>query len=87
MSRCQSTLTVYQMGTYLIYHPSLIPVTLTGVQVQETRLALLPLRSVLLRHRPQLHLYLVPTTKPCPFCSMLLSLTWVTRQRCHHMAE
>jgi hypothetical protein len=76
-----------QVGSYLIYAPSIISTPVAGLQIQETLLALLLVRPLLLCDRTQLHLHLVPASKSYTVRSVLLSLTWVTRQRGHHMAE
>lgn len=75
------------MGSYIIYNPRSIPPPLTSLQIQKAVLALLPLRSMLLRHHPQLHLHLVPTTKSSLVRRVLLSFPWIVGERCYHVAE
>jgi hypothetical protein len=75
------------MGTYFIFYSSPVPLAFASIQVQEARLALLPFRSMLLRHRSKFHLHLAPATKPSSIRRVLFSITWIPRKRGHHMAE
>ena len=69
---------ILQMGPYLIYDSRTISTPPTGIQIQETLLALLPFRPMLLCNRPQLHLHLVLATKP-QLCSWhaTVSRMWI----------
>jgi hypothetical protein len=75
------------MGPYILYGPGNVPSATTCLQVQETQLALLPLRSLLLRDDLELHLPLVSAFQRRSIRRVLLSFAWVTSQRCHNVAE
>lgn len=50
-------------------------------------MALLPLRSLLLLQHPQLRLYLADPFKSCDVRRVLLSCTWIPRERSHNMEK
>lgn len=75
------------MDTYCIYRPSGVSLATSRVQIQEAVMALLPLRSLLLLQHPQLRLYLADPFKSCDVRRVLLSCTWIPRERSHNMEK
>lgn len=76
-----------QMDTHCIHHSRMLSTSTALLSIQETRVALFPLRLVLLRHNPQLHLYLVPAIESGPFRRMLLPVPWLLSECSHYMEK
>ena len=75
------------MGAYRVYGTGVIFATATGVQVQETGVALFPVRSVLLRDDPEFHLHLVSSVESGAICSVLLPIAWIASECGDHVEE
>lgn len=87
---CLVSLLIYfptQMGSHIIYAPSALPSSYARLQVQETRLALFPLRPLLLRHDIEFHLHLGAAVIQVSFRRLLLPEPRLARERGHHMAQ
>lgn len=67
------------MGPHSLYRPGPISPPHASVHLQETSLALLLIRLVLLRYPPQLHLHLVLPLQFISVCCLLLSIARITR--------
>ena len=75
------------MGSYSLYRHGLLPAPVAVLHVQETCMALLLIRPLLLYYHPQLHLYLVPPIEPSPLHCMLLPIPRLPGKRRYHMAQ
>ncbi len=67
------------MGSCRIYRTGSLSAFSAYLHIQEASVALLPLRSLLLRDDLELCLFLVPAIKSGFICSLLLSVAWFTR--------
>ena len=65
------------MGPHCIYRARRLPPTTAVLHLQEARLALLPLRPLLLRDHPQFHLFLDFPFESCSLRRLLQPLTWI----------
>ena len=61
------------MAPHRLHPPSTLPPPPPRIHLQKTRMALLPLRPLLLHHDPQLHLDLAPAVLSVPLDRVLLS--------------
>lgn len=76
-----------QMDTHCIHYSRMLPTSTALLSIQETRVALFPLRLVLLRHNPQLHLHLVLAIESGSFRCMLLSVPRLISECGHYMEK
>lgn len=83
----ESFIYIAQVVTRLLYRPSALPAAITRVPIQETRMALFPLRPLLLRDYPQLHIPLDRAGEFDALDRVLLPLAWVSRKRGYNMAK
>jgi hypothetical protein len=75
------------MGPHIIYGPRSLSAAAQVLSIQETRLALLPIRPLLLRHHPQLRLLLDLPQQHSSIHRVLLPFTWVSSQCGDYMEE
>lgn len=83
---CPDCFTI-QMAAHIIYAPIPISPPNASVQLQETRLALLPLRPVLLFNHSQLHFHLDRAIELYALDRLLLLIPRVHGQCCNHMEK
>lgn len=76
-----------QICPYFIHPAITLPPTLSIFQVQETAMALLSLRLVLLCHHSKLCVHMDPSTIALPLRCMLLSQPWGRCKRYYHVEE
>jgi len=75
------------MGAHLIHGSGALFDPPALLSIQETRLALLPLRPVLLCHHPQLRILLAFPRQQDPLHRVLLPFSWVAGERGDYMEE
>lgn len=78
---------VPQMATYSLYYPSFLSPSRTRLYIQETRVALLPIRSLLLYHNPEFYVHLAGSIKLDTLDRVLLSLSWLIGERRYYMEK
>jgi len=76
-----------QMDPCCIYRTRPNSPSSSRLYIQETLMALFSFRPLLLRHCPQLDLHVVFPIEPCALHGVLLSIPWLTCERCHHMEK
>lgn len=75
------------MGACILHHPRSLPPASAVLPVQETRVALLPLRPLLLCHHPQLYLLLDLPWQQAAVHRVLSHVTRFSSKRSHHLAK
>jgi hypothetical protein len=75
------------MDTHRVHNSRVLSPPTALLPIQKTRVALLPLRLVLLRYNPELHIHLVFTLQSGSFRCVLLPFTWLTRECGHYMEK